>query len=180
MTDRERRYVMEGEAAGFPARYILSRRRPWHTVEGHLPAPIWAAVFSRKRISFILNECGASHLTTFHGLYPCLAPEFAPAIAAVLNATRVQELVRARARPYGGGLMKLEPRDLLGIPVPNVSLLASWDIAELRCALHDLSAALVEAKRESPAQAALDAIVDRVFLSTMASPTLFRTYPLAR
>src|SRR5690606_11148243 len=120
-TAAERAYLARGEREGLPQRYLLAARRPWYRMEQRQPAPIWAAVFGRRGLRFLLNEAGVYHLTTFHGIYPHDArPQFAKALAAVLNSSIVQQRARQQQRVYGGGLRKFEPRDLLELEVPDV------------------------------------------------------------
>ncbi len=121
LSDAEAAYVKRGEDDGLPARYLLGARTPWYAQERRTPAPIWAAVFGRTSMRFILNAAGVHSLTTFHGIYPKdNRAEFAKALCACLNSEAVQEMSRAERRVYGGGLSKFEPRDVLNIPVPDL------------------------------------------------------------
>ncbi len=119
----ERRYLDLGVQQRLESRYLLAQRSPWYAMEQRKPAPIWAAVFGRQSLRFVLNRAGLSNLTTFHCLYPKIAdPQFAAALTACLNSRLVQRTANHQLRVYGGGLLKFEPRDLLSIQVPDLRL----------------------------------------------------------
>jgi adenine-specific DNA-methyltransferase len=125
-------YVRAGEDQGLNRRYLLASRNPWYSMEKRPIAPIWAAVFGRKRLRFIANEANAYNLTTFHCIYPRFTDrETTLALVACLNSRLVQESSKAENRVYGGGLLKFEPRDLLSVRVPNLSVLPKERIADL-------------------------------------------------
>ena len=63
------RYLELGEQQGIPKRHLPSHRPVWYLPENRAVADIWAAVFSRESVKFILNTSGAKNLTCFHGLY---------------------------------------------------------------------------------------------------------------
>jgi len=120
LTAGERAYLARGEAEGLPARYLLAGRRPWYAMESRPPSPIWAAVFGRKGLRFVRNLAGVRNLTAFHCIYPrSTDPAHASALASLLNRPDVAEKALRHVRVYGGGLRKVEPRDLLDIRVPD-------------------------------------------------------------
>jgi adenine-specific DNA-methyltransferase len=121
LTAPERAYIARGEAEGIQERYLLAVRKPWYSMEGQEPAPIWAAVFGRRGLRFVHNRANALTLTTFHCVYPFDgSAEFAAALTLCLNLPSVQAAARAHTRVYGGGLLKFEPKDLLEIKVPDL------------------------------------------------------------
>lgn len=126
----EAAYVAEGAAQGFDRRYLTRNRTPWYAPERLWRAPLWAATFGRGPMRFILNTAGVWQLTAFHGIFP-LDAAHGPALVACLNAVPVQALIGARMRRHARGLQKLEPRDLLEIPVPDLARLGPARIAAL-------------------------------------------------
>ncbi len=117
----ERRYVQVGETEGLTSRYLLANRRPWYSMEQRPVAPIWAAVFGRGDLKFVLNEAGVRSLTNFHCIYPTSQDEvFHRALVLCLNAHSVREASKLHGRVYGGGLNKFEPNDLKAIQVPDL------------------------------------------------------------
>lgn len=161
----EAAYVATGAAQGFDARFLTRNRTPWHAPERLYVAPIWAATFARDRLRFVLNEAGALHLTAFHGIFPerrdCA---YLRALTACLNAAPVARLAEAQLRRYGGGLRKIEPRDLLEISVPDLRRLPPARLAALGRAL----IALNEGRRG--VQARLDRLVEEVAAEIATEP----------
>lgn len=164
LSSAEEKYLEDGISKKLNERYLLAARSPWYSMENREPAPIWAAVFGRANLRFVLNAAGASNLTTFHCLYPSgLNRKQVTALVALLNSAPVQERAMRHRRVYGGGLAKFEPKDLLQLEVPDVrhlseatldeivSMFAQWD-QELRnnpnfcpSELNSLAASLIEA-----------------------------------
>lgn len=132
LTAADRRYIEEGEAQGINERYLTKTRSPWFSMERQEPAPIWAAVFGRSEMRFIVNEAGIKNLTTFHCVYPHDArPVFVKALAACLNSKSIQARARSKNRVYGGGLLKYEPKDLLEVEVPDLSKVSADRLTKL-------------------------------------------------
>ncbi len=114
------KYIEYGVSKGFHRRYLTSHRTPWYSMEKREPAPIWAGVFSREDVKFIYNEAGCYNLTTFHCIYPKFSDkDMILFLLAFLNSNHCRELMKREMRFYGGGLNKLEPKDLEKIPVIN-------------------------------------------------------------
>ena len=82
--------------------------------------PIWVGVFIRGRFRFVHNQAGARNLTAFHGLYPVRNDTKShKALLSYLTSDAAQDAIAAQSRLYGGGLRKMEPRDVLAIPIPT-------------------------------------------------------------
>jgi adenine-specific DNA-methyltransferase len=121
LDDAVRDYLKVGVTLGIPERYLPAHRPEWYRPEQRSPAPIWVPVFARDQFRFVQNETDALHLTTFHGLYPN-EPAGHDAIGTIvqfLRSAEGQRNVIAHTRIYGGGLRKLEPRDVLAIEIPT-------------------------------------------------------------
>ncbi|MCT2538576.1 Eco57I restriction-modification methylase domain-containing protein [Sedimentimonas flavescens] len=140
LTEAEASYVAQGEAEGLHNRFLTRNRRPWYAPERLYRAPIWAATFGRGQMRFILNTAEVWQLTAFHGIFPLQDdPARAKALVACLNSAPVQALMRGRMRIYARGLQKVEPRDLLEIPVPDLRAVSAAWIAALGAALEALN-----------------------------------------
>ncbi|WP_156894344.1 hypothetical protein [Rhodobacter xanthinilyticus] len=151
LSPAEAAYVAEGAALGLDQRFLTRNRHPWYAPERLYRAPIWATTFGRDQMRFILNAAEVWQLTAFHGIFPRIEGRaFARALVAALNAEPVQGLMRAQARIYARGLLKLEPRDLLEIPVPDLRVAGPGQIAALGRAL----GALEEGRRGAAARLA--------------------------
>lgn len=113
-------------------RYLCRGRKPWYSQENRPPAPIICTYMGRSRkgarpFRFLLNHSQATACNTYLMLYP--KPAMARAIAEdpsvlrtaweFLNAIDPDELL-GHGRVYGGGLHKLEPKELRGFPAESL------------------------------------------------------------
>lgn len=135
------RYLELGEQQGIPKRHLPSHRPVWYLPENRAIADIWAAVFSRESVKFILNTSGAKNLTCFHGLYAKPGNELlAPLMTLFLNSSLGREAFSQVNRFYGDGLNKLEPKDVEDMPCPVMPKLNQPEANELTCKLAELEA----------------------------------------
>lgn len=120
----DRAYLEEGLRQGLPDRFLMASRKRWWDQEQREPAPFWVGVFGRDGIRFVRNRTSTTNLTCFHCLYVSgLDDAQLDAMCALLNSGYVQRINESSERAYGGGLRKVEPRDLLRMSVPDVRLL---------------------------------------------------------
>lgn len=132
LSHAEQIYIQLGESEGLHQRYLTQKRSPWYSNEKIHVAPIWAAVFGRKYMRFIANTAKVAQLTAFHGVYPVKADKtFINALAASLNSNIVQGIMKGEMRVYGGGLHKVEPRDLLDVKVPDLRFCSTATLERL-------------------------------------------------
>jgi adenine-specific DNA-methyltransferase len=143
-------YLREGQEQGLHERYLCRHRRPWYSQERRPPAPIVCTYLgrdnpSRKRtFRFILNRSMATAANVYLLMYP--TPLLAGALAVdptlidrvwdALNRITAEELC-GQGRVYGGGLHKLEPKELANVPVPQLGEL----VRSIQGALHEEVAA---------------------------------------
>jgi len=148
---RERAYLARGKREGIASRYLCAARGPhWYRMEPRPPAPVWAGVFARAGLRFVWNVAGVANLTAFHCIYPHVDdPLFAAALAACLNSTLVKEQALQHVRVYGAGLAKVEPRDLLEIPVPDLRATPKATMRRLRDSLLALDRAQRHGRRSA-------------------------------
>jgi len=118
----EKRFLKEGEDQKINKLYLTSKRKVWYQQEQRKPSPIWIPVFNRRNIKFILNETDCLILTSFHNIYPSvtLNKEKITALVGLLNLNDMKEYIMSQKRVYGGGLIKIEPNDILDIEVPDI------------------------------------------------------------
>ena len=157
---REQAYLAQGERNGVASRYLCASRAPhWHRMEQRPAAPVWAGVFARSGLRFVRNIAGVANLTAFHCIYPFDDdPDHVAALTACLGSDVVQAQARRHVRVYGAGLYKVEPRDLLEIPVPDLRKVARSTLRTLAEALTALDRAM-RAGSAADAHAHLDALV---------------------
>jgi adenine-specific DNA-methyltransferase len=133
------RYLKLGEERGIPQRHLPSHRPVWYLPENRAVADIWAAVFSRESVKFILNTSGSKNLTCFHGLYA--KPEckcLPPLMTLFLNSSDGRQSFSQVNRFYGDGLNKLEPKDVEDMPCPVMPTLSRTEAEELTRKLAEL------------------------------------------
>lgn len=129
------KYLQTGIKAGINKRYLCQHRTIWYRQEDRPPAPFLCTYMGRQRATgnpfrFILNHSEATAANTYLMLYPKppLAQllrdnlEFARFIWQALRDIPPQTLVD-EGRVYGGGLHKLEPKELSNAPADSIMAL---------------------------------------------------------
>jgi hypothetical protein len=125
-------YLQAGKRRGIDQGYLASRRSPWYSQEKREPAPFLCTYMGRemdgrKPFRFIWNQSAALASNLYLLLYPKGALRAAlagnpRAQADVFSA--LQEIDTAaflrEGRVYGGGLYKLEPKELGRIPATPI------------------------------------------------------------
>lgn len=123
-------YLDEGKVAGVHEGYLCRGRKRWYDQEQRLPAPIVCTYMGRsdgksgRPFRFIRNRSVAIVANSYLSLYP------KPALQELLNQdpglidkiwqqlNNIQpELLLGEGRVYGGGLHKLEPKELSKVPL---------------------------------------------------------------
>jgi adenine-specific DNA-methyltransferase len=110
------RYIEHGETLGLPERFNCKTRKPWYGVERVPPADFFVTYMSRRRARFVRNELGARCLTSLLNVWSHdgIEPD---RLRPILEDEANAQLLREFGRTYGGGLGKIEPGDLLRLPV---------------------------------------------------------------
>lgn len=125
---------LEAARAGVGQRYLCSRRAPWYSQEAREPTHFLCTYMARHRGDgvqrFIFNRSSAIAANTYLMLYPREAlaafigddPARARRVWQALKSIDTQALI-AGGRVYGGGMYKLEPRELMRIPARSIAAL---------------------------------------------------------
>ncbi len=125
-------YLQKGHGDDIPNSYLASHRALWYSQEQRPPAPFLCTYMGRSGngkhpFRFIWNRSQA----TAHNVYLLLYPK-APLHAALRAQPHVEESIfralqritptqlLAEGRVYGGGLHKVEPKELAHIPAREV------------------------------------------------------------
>ncbi len=127
-------YLDRGRALGLDAGYLTSRRTPWYAQERREPAPFLCSYMARPRpdappFRFFRNLSRATAANVYLLLYPRPTLrerlEADPSLWAVvferLKAIPARHLI-GEGRVYGGGLHKIEPRELAALPIAGLGL----------------------------------------------------------
>lgn len=119
-------------------RYLCRARKVWYAQEDRPAAPIVCTYLGRsdhagRPFRFILNESNATATNVFLMLYPkprlaarlAGQPEMLRAVWRALNSIKAEALLGS-GRVYGGGLHKLEPKELANVPADDIAQIAGF------------------------------------------------------
>jgi hypothetical protein len=127
------RYRAHGEALGVPSAYKCTVRTHWLRPPVVTPPDLFFTYMSHRYPRLITNQARVSFLNSMHGVRlrpeaPAIAREALPLLA--LNSVTMLG-AEVFGRSYGGGVLKMEPREAAALPVPRpAALKAAWQ--ELR------------------------------------------------
>lgn len=155
-------YIAAGEATGVDQAYKCRVRKPWWRVP--LPAPkrppdLFLTYMNADTARLCSNDAQAWAVNSVHGVYltqerRATGTEFLP-LAALNSITMLgAELV---GRSYGGGVLKLEPKEADGWPMPSPALIER--VAEDLSALADRVDNLVASGRLDDAVTLVDEVL---------------------
>lgn len=129
-------YIAAGEIANVHTAYKCRVRKPWWRVPLVPPADLLLTYMNADTARLSTNAANAGHLNSVHGVYlgaevRRLGKDLLP-LASLTSMTLVGAETVGRA--YGGGMLKLEPReaDRLPVPAPAVVESAADGLAGLR------------------------------------------------
>ncbi len=122
-------YLEEGKTQGIAERYICRHRSPWYAQERRPAAPFLCTYLGRsdkkngRPFRFILNHSNATAPNVYLMLYPrrvldkaiAESPQLKRQVWDFLNSISPKEMLN-EGRVYGGGLHKLEPKELGRVP----------------------------------------------------------------
>ena len=112
-------YLLDGERSGLHERALIRSRRPWYRMEKRTPPPILFAYLGRRDCRFILNRSGAVPLTGFLCVYPFRSSKNdVECLWRALNHPLTIENLAYVGKSYGGGAIKVEPRQLDQLSIP--------------------------------------------------------------
>ncbi len=117
-------YLEEGKTQGIADRYLCRHRTPWYAQENRPATPFLCTYLGRNNknrqpFRFILNDSNATAPNVYLMLYPkppiehaiAESPELKYQIWEFLNRIDTRDVL-SQGRVYGGGLYKLEPKEL--------------------------------------------------------------------
>lgn len=130
-------YLQTGRARGLHDRYLCRTRKLWYQQEDRPAAPIVCTYLGRgdlksgRPFRFIRNRSRATIANVYLAMYPTarmqaaldLDPSLIDRTWRYLNEVSAEVLL-GEGRVYGGGLHKLEPRELANVPLPELAKFA--------------------------------------------------------
>jgi adenine-specific DNA-methyltransferase len=125
-------YLQKGREEKIAASYLASHRAPWYSQEQRPPAPFLCTYMGRARngkhpFRFIWNRSQATAHNVYLMLYPKSRlqealnnhPGLAAKVFEALQSVTPGQFI-SEGRVYGGGLHKVEPKELAQIPARAV------------------------------------------------------------
>lgn len=138
------RYISAGEQVGVETAYKCRVRTPWWRVPYLRPADLLLTYMNADTARLCTNAAGVHHLNSVHGVY--LSPEHRSLGRDLLSLASLNSVTLLGAelvgRSYGGGILKLEPREADRWPMPSPALVEerSCELRLVRRRVRDLLA----------------------------------------
>jgi adenine-specific DNA-methyltransferase len=115
-----RNYLKTGEQMGLPVRSLIETRNPWYRMEVRTVPGLLFAYLGRRDCRFILNRAGALPLTGFLCVFPWdESKAYVEKLWRALNHEDTQANLVFVGKSYGGGALKVEPRQLDALEIPQ-------------------------------------------------------------
>lgn len=119
-------YIAAGEAAGVHEAYKCRVRSPWWQVPRVDAPDLFFTYMNADTPRMVANDAGVGYLNSVHGVR--LHPGFRRLGRALLPFASINSLTILGAelvgRSYGGGILKLEPKEADLLPVPSRDLVS--------------------------------------------------------
>ncbi len=127
------KYFQSGIEKGINTGYLCAHRTPWYSQENRAPSLFVCCYMGRQKtrdslpFRFILNRSKAVATNAYYILYPKSSlfhalnekPELVDLLWQVLKGISLEQVLN-EGRVYGGGLHKMEPKELANVLVNNV------------------------------------------------------------
>ena len=125
-------YLQEGIKSGISERYLCRNRKIWYAQENRQESSFYCTYIGRsdnkKPFRFILNHSKAIVANSYLILYPNSRIENEIGTNAILQRQLLEALNKItdkamldEGRVYGGGMHKLEPRELSNVPAVEIA-----------------------------------------------------------
>ena len=116
-------YLTKGIDLGLPSSALIKQRKPWYKMEVRQVPFFLFAYLGRRNARFIRNEAEIIPLTSFLCVYPRHKdPRYIQALWRVLSHPETIRNLALVGKSYGAGAIKVEPRALEMLPLPETVL----------------------------------------------------------
>jgi adenine-specific DNA-methyltransferase len=141
------RYIEVGEERGICDGYKCRNRRPWWRVPGVKQPDLFITYMSNEGPRIVYNEVGATSTNTVHRFYLEEAfRRFAPLFGLLALNSVTQLSAELEGRSYGGGVLKLEPKECDQLLMPDVNSMSDGLLNELTAFLGPADALIREGR----------------------------------
>ncbi len=113
-------YLEKGVRLGLPNRALIKQRKPWFKMEKREVPLLLFAYLGRRNFRFIKNEADIIPLTSFLCVYPKRNDKiYVNVLWEILNHPDTLKNLHLVGKSYGSGAIKVEPRSLEKLPIPE-------------------------------------------------------------
>lgn len=139
------RYIRSGEWIGLHNRYKCRTRQPWWRVPGVKVPDMFITYMSNDVPRMVVNDAGATSTNTVHRFFINRGGKRLRKLLPILALNSLTLLsAEIEGRSYGGGVLKLEPKECDRLLVPRVEDLPQELLAELLALFADADASIRE------------------------------------